>query len=100
MHQRTREIRVRVVLGARAGQIVLDVIGEGLTLTFAGIGIGLGAIFVLARILSTLLFEAPVYDPLTIVASMLLMIVVAVLATSLPARRATKLDPILALHQK
>ena len=100
VHQRRREIGVRVALGARSRQILMHVIGEGLSLALGGIAIGLGAMFVLSRALSSMLFEVPVYDPLTIVAGMLLVVTVAVVATCLPALRAARLDPVIALRQK
>ncbi|MDQ2947121.1 MAG: ABC transporter permease [Acidobacteriota bacterium] len=100
VHQRRREIGVRVALGARSQQILMHVIGEGLSLALGGVAIGLGAMFVLSRTLSTMLFEVPVYDPLTIVAGMFLVVMVSVLATGLPALRAARLDPVVALRQK
>ena len=100
VHQRRSEIGVRVALGARSRQILMHVIGEGVSLALGGIAIGLGAVFVLSRALSSMLFEVPVYDPLTIAAAMLLVVTVAVLATCLPAIRAARLDPVLALRQR
>ena len=98
--RQAREIGVRMVLGARSREILLHVIAEGLSLTMIGAIFGLGAVFVLAQLLSTLLFEVPVFDPLTIGCATLLLLSVAVLAASLPALRATKVDPILTLRQE
>ena len=97
--RQAREIGVRMVLGACSRQILLHVIGEGLSLTITGAIFGLGAVFVLARLLSTVLFEVPVFDPLTIGCATLLLLTVAVLAATLPALRATKVDPILTLRR-
>ncbi len=100
VYRHAREIGVRMVLGACSRQILWHVIGEGLSLTITGAIFGLGAIFVLARLLSTMLFEVPVFDPLTIGGATLLLLLVAVLAATLPAVRATKVDPILTLRRE
>jgi putative ABC transport system permease protein len=96
--QRTREIGIRMALGAQPRTIFGLVIGQGLGLTLIGIIIGTGAALAATRLLSGMLFGISATDPLTIAGISLLLAVVALLACYLPARRATKVDPIIALH--
>jgi putative ABC transport system permease protein len=96
--QRTREIGIRVALGAAPRQVLLPVVREGIALAVAGIGIGLAGAFLAARALSSFLFGVGAGDPLTFAAVALLMLLVATLASYIPSRRALKVDPVIALR--
>jgi predicted permease len=97
--QRTREIGVRVALGASRNQIFGLTLGNTLRLTLIGILIGMAAAFVLTRYVSAFLFQVPTYDLLTLTGTAVLIVLVSIAASYLPAHRATGIDPAKALRQ-
>jgi len=98
--ERTREIGVRMALGAQTGNVMRMVLRRGMVLAVAGVMIGLTASFALARAISGLLFGVQPTDPATLVAITLLLLVVALVSCLIPARRATKVDPLDALRHE
>ena len=96
--QRTREIGIRVALGAQRRDILRMVLRQGIVATFAGVAIGIVAALALTRLLSSLLFGVTPGDWATFLSVAALLLLVAVVACSIPARRATRVDPIVALH--
>lgn len=98
VRQRAREIGVRMAFGARQGNILGLVMGNGLTVAFAGLVIGLLGSFALTRFLASQLFEVTPNDPLTLAGSFLLLLIVAALACCIPALRAMRVDPMITIR--
>jgi len=96
--QRTAEIGVRMALGAQRSDVQRLIVNEGMRVSLAGISAGLAGSLALSRILTSLLFEVKAHDPFTFVAVPLLIALVALAACYLPARRAARVDPIVALR--
>jgi putative ABC transport system permease protein len=98
--ERTREIGVRMALGAQPGNVMRTVLRHGMALAVAGVMIGLAASFALTRVMSDMLFGVQATDPATLVAITLLLLAVALVSCLIPARRATKVDPLVALRHE
>jgi predicted permease len=96
--QRKREIGIRLALGAQRGDVVSMVLRQGAKLALLGVCIGVAAAFALARLMTSLLFGVGAHDPLTFAGVAALLILVALIACYIPARRAMKVDPIVALR--
>jgi hypothetical protein len=100
VRQRTAEIGVRMALGAAPLNIFHQVVGQGLQLSMAGVGLGLPAAWALTRFLSSLLIGVKASDPATYAAMAILFLIIAGLASWMPARRAAELDPTVALREE
>ncbi|HKV95699.1 MAG TPA: ABC transporter permease [Candidatus Angelobacter sp.] len=98
--QRTRELGLRMALGASRGRVLQLVLINGVQLTLMGVGIGLVATFFLTRYVSSLLFNVPRYDPITLVGVVVALVIISLCACYIPARRATLVDPIVALRDE
>jgi putative ABC transport system permease protein len=96
--QRTQDIGIRMALGAQTADVLYMVVRQGMTLVLIGIGVGLAGALGLNRVIASLLFGVNAADPMTFVAISLLLGFVALLACYIPARRASRVDPIIALR--
>ena len=100
VNQQTREIGIRMAMGAERSHVLRLVVGQGVRLAGVGVVLGILAALVAMRQLSGLLFGVSPYDPVTFVAVALLLILVALLACYIPARRAICIDPLVALRHE
>jgi putative ABC transport system permease protein len=98
--QRTREIGIRIAIGARQADVSRMVMRHGITLTAAGVLVGIGASLALSKLIASQLFGVRPSDPVTIVSVLLVMMAVAAAAAYLPARRAASVDPVIALRSQ
>jgi putative ABC transport system permease protein len=96
--QRTREIGIRMALGAGRRDVLRLVAGQGMAFAMAGVAVGLAGAFALTRYLESMLFGLSPFDPPTVGAVTLLLAAVAAIASYIPARRATRVDPMVALR--
>jgi putative ABC transport system permease protein len=96
--QRTHEIGIRMALGAQPLEVIRLVLGQGGRIALAGILIGVGGALSIGRVLSSLLFDVTATDPVTFVVVTLLLCVIALVACYIPARRAIRVDPMVALR--
>jgi len=98
VERRTQELGIRIALGAQRSNVLRLVLGDGLKMAAGGVAIGLLAAFGLTRLLARMVYGVTTTDPITFGTIALVLIVVALLACYLPARRATKVDPLVALR--
>ena len=96
--QRQREIGIRLALGAQRGNVVQMVLRQGANMAMLGVAIGMGVALALTRLMASLLFGVTAHDPMTFAAVAALLLFVTLLACYVPARRASKVDPIVALR--
>jgi putative ABC transport system permease protein len=96
--ERTREIGVRMALGAQRSDVLRLVVGQGARMVFLGVLIGIAASLALTRLMSNQLYGVSARDPITFIGVAVVLLIVAVFACYIPARRATTIDPIIALR--
>jgi putative ABC transport system permease protein len=96
--RQTNEIGVRMALGANQGDVVWSILGQGARLAIVGVVLGSGAAFALMRLISNLLYGVSTHDPLTFASVAVLLMFVALLASFVPARQASRVDPMVALR--
>ena len=97
---RTREIGLRIALGAQRGRVLRLIVGGGMTMALAGIGIGVACALGLSRVLASLVFGVPVRDPATFITVTMILAVVALAACLVPAVRASRVDAMVSLRQE
>jgi putative ABC transport system permease protein len=98
--QRSREMGIRMALGARARDVLVMVMRQSLALVLGGVAVGLGAALALTRLMASQLFDTQPTDPATLTAVSVLLCAVAIGATLVPARRATRVDPVVTLRDE
>jgi putative ABC transport system permease protein len=98
--QRTQEIGIRMAIGAGRGDVLRLIVGGGLRLALVGVGVGLAGALALSGVLRTMLFGVTSSDPASYAGTAVMLVAIASLACYVPARRATRLDPVLALRQE
>jgi putative ABC transport system permease protein len=98
--QRTREIGIRLAVGAQRGDVMNLIVGEGLKMAAAGVALGLVASLLMSHVLRSLLFGVTATDPFVFAANAAILLLVAVLACAIPARRAARVDPMVALRNE
>jgi putative ABC transport system permease protein len=96
--QRTHEIGIRMALGAQSSHVIKLVVGRGMALVFTGVAIGLGGAIASTRVMTSLLYGVSATDPMTFAGVSLLLVAISLLASYIPARRAMKVDPMIALR--